>query len=308
MRLLFLTLFCMAITASAFGQNECFDDLLQKGKVQYDSGYFNKAIIKWQGALDCPDLTSTQQKTLIDWLDKAKNPTPSVSTLIQQSYEPEMIFVQGGTFQMGSNNNYDNEKPIHSVTVGNFYMGKYEVTQKQWRDIMGSDPLELNFKGCNDCPVEGVSWNDIQEYLQKLIKKTGKKYRLPTEAEWEYAARGGNQAKDFKYSGSNTVGDVAWYFLNSDNKTHQVGKKQANELGFFDMSGNVYEWCSDWYNKEYYRNSPSRNPKGSTTGNYRVIRGGSLINYDFVCRVAYRNNINPANRNINVGFRIARIE
>jgi formylglycine-generating enzyme required for sulfatase activity len=213
----------------------------------------------------------------------------------------DMIFIEGGTFSMGSNE-YDDEKPIHSVTVSSFYMGKYEVTQKQWREVMGQDPPELNFKGCDQCPVERVSWNDIQEFLKKLNAKTGKNYRLPTEAEWEYAARGG---KSYKYAGSDNIGSVAWYSDNSDSKTHPVGQKSANGYGLYDMSGNVWEWCSDWYNSDYYKNSPSDNPKGPSTSSIRVLRGGSWISGAAGCRSADRYFSTPDYRHNNYGFRLA---
>jgi len=214
-----------------------------------------------------------------------------------------MVFVKGGTFQMGSNDN-DNEKPIHSVTVNDFYIGKYEVTQAQWRDVMGSDPSELNFKGCDQCPVERVSWNDIQDFLKKLNQKTVKKYRLPTEAEWEFASKGGTKSKGFKYSGSDNIDEVAWYDGNSDHKTHPVGTKKPNELGIYDMSGNVWEWCSDWYDGNYYSSSPSKNPTGAASGTYRVYRGGSW-DYDAqYCRLTNRNNNYPTYRYDYVGFRV----
>ncbi len=213
----------------------------------------------------------------------------------------QMVFVKGGTFQMGSNIE-DDEKPIHSVTVSDFYIGKYEVTQKLWKEIMGNNPSD--FKGDN-LPVEKVSWNDIQDFLKKLNKKTGKNFRLPTEAEWEYAARGGNKSRNYKYSGSNNIDDVAWYDNNSDNETHTVGSKKSNELGIYDMSGNVWEWCSDWYDGNYYSKSPKENPTGPTAGSYRVLRGGSWFSSAKSCRPANRNYNTPDNSNASIGFRFA---
>ncbi len=221
--------------------------------------------------------------------------TPSVSEL-------EMVEVAGGTFKMGSNES-DNKKPIHSVTLNTFYIGKTEVTQKQWRDVMGTNPS--NFKG-DDLPVENVSWDDVQEYLKMLNGETGKNYRLPTEAEWEYAARGGNQSKGYTYSGSNDLKSVAWFTYNSDSKTHPVGTKKANELIIHDMSGNVWEWCSDWYDENYYKNSPAQNPKGAQSGSGRVLRGGSWNNDDNVCRSANRDGVVPSIRILDLGFRLAR--
>ena len=217
-----------------------------------------------------------------------------------------MIFVQGGTFQMGSNNGGSDEKPIHSVTLSDFYIGKYEVTQKEWRDIMGSNPS--HFKGDN-LPVEKVSWNDIQKFIKKLNTKTGLNYRLPTEAEWEYAARGGVKTQNsasYKYSGSNNIDVVAWYWDNASKKTHSVGGKKANELGIHDMSGNVWEWCNDWYDSSYYKNSPKNNPQGASSGSHRVGRGGGWSDNAGRCRVANRGSNHPGNGLNCLGFRLLR--
>ena len=211
---------------------------------------------------------------------------------------PEMVFVKGGTFQMGSNE-YIMEKPIHSVTVSDFYIGKYEVTQKQWRDIMGTNP-SYN-KNCDNCPVERVSWNDVQDFIKKLNAKTGKNYRLPTEAEWEYAARGG---QSYKYAGSDNIGSVAWNEYNSGWKIHPVGQKSPNGYGLYDMSGNVCEWCSDWYDSDYYENSPQYNPKGASSGSYRVLRGGSFGSEPADCSVASRYSHTPTDRHNYIGFRL----
>ena len=218
------------------------------------------------------------------------------------------IFVQGGTFQMGSNDGDSDEKPVHSITVSDFYIGKYEVTQKEWKDIMGKNPSY--FKGDN-LPVEQVRWNDVQKFIKKLNIKTGGNFRLPTEAEWEYAARGGNKSvtlsgvEGYKYSSSNDIGSVAWYTSNSSSKTHPVGLKNANELGIYDMSGNVYEWCNDWYDTNYYKNSPKNNPQGASSGAYRVYRGGSWYLHAEYCRVAYRSNNYPGDFISYLGFRLA---
>ena len=161
-----------------------------------------------------------------------------------------------------------------------------------------------NFKG-NKKPVEQVSWNDCQEFIKKLNQLTGKNFRLPTEAEWEYAARGGNKSQGYKYSGSNTIDNVAWYTSNSGSKTHDVKTKQANELGIYDMSGNVYEWCQDWYDSNYYSSSPETNPTGPTSGSSRVLRGGSWGSSAGYCRVSYRNYYYPGSRNYYGGFRLA---
>ena len=204
---------------------------------------------------------------------------------------------------MGSNDGSTDEKPVHSVTLNNFYIGKTEVTQMQWRDVMGNAPS--SFKNCYNCPVENVSWDDVQKFIVKLNQKTGKTYRLPTEAEWEYAARGGNKSKGYKYSGNDKIDQVAWYASNSENKTHPVGQKQANELGIYDMSGNVWEWCSDWYGSyEYDWNSTISNPQGQPTGSYRVSRGGSWNYNPQDCRASRRSGGTPADRSGNRGFRL----
>lgn len=191
----------------------------------------------------------------------------------------EMVFAKGGCYQMGDTfgDGNSDEKPVHKVCVDDFYIGRYEVTQGQWKAIMGRN-LSY-FKDCGDnCPVEQVSWNDIQNFINKLIQKTGKKYRLPTEAEWEYAAR--SRGKNEKWAGTSNeseIGDYAWYLSNSGSKTHPVGQKKPNGLGLYDMSGNVWEWCSDWYGKNYYGNSPKDNPTGPSGGQFRVLRGGGVV-------------------------------
>ena len=225
--------------------------------------------------------------------------------LAQGSDTPDIAFlllVEGGTFQMGSNYGNNEEKPVHRITVNNFYIGKYEVTQKEWITLMESNPS--HFKGDN-LPVENISWNDIQEYLKRLNIQTGKKYRLPTEAEWEYAARGGYKSNTYTYSGSNNLEEVAWSYANTGDKTNKVGTKKPNEIGIYDMSGNVWEWCNDWYDENYYKNSPNNNPKGPTRGSERVLRGGSCNNGALLCRLSYRYKGSPAERHSNVGFRLA---
>jgi formylglycine-generating enzyme required for sulfatase activity len=219
-----------------------------------------------------------------------------------------MVQVAGGTFTMGCTSEQgsgcgNDEKPRHLVTIKSFSISKYEVTQAHWQEVMGSNPSY--FKGCDNCPVETVSWDDVQDFISRLNRQTGVHYRLPTEAEWEYAARGGIKSKGYKYSGSNTISDVAWYRDNSSKKSHEVGTKQANELGLFDMSGNVEEWCSDWYGMYYSDSGNQNNPKGQKSGTYRVIRGGSWNGYDDLFRVTSRGMLTPENRIGNKGFRLA---
>jgi formylglycine-generating enzyme required for sulfatase activity len=215
----------------------------------------------------------------------------------------EMITIKGGTFQMGSNDGKDDEKPVHAVTVSDFSMGKTEVTQALWQAVMGNNPS--NFKG-NNLPVEQVSWDDCQEFIKKLNQLTGKEYRLPNEAEWEYAA-GGGTANRTKWAGTNsesTLGDYAWYYSNSGNKTQPVGTKKPNALGLYDMSGNVWEWCSDWYGSDYYMSSPQTKPQGPSSGSYRVNRGGGWYNRAAGCRSADRDGSYPGFRDGYLGFRL----
>jgi formylglycine-generating enzyme required for sulfatase activity len=277
----------------------------------------------------------------------------------------DMVFVKGGTFQMGSNDGESDEKPIHSVTVSDFYIGKYEVTQKEWQDVMGNNP-SLTDRGIGDNhPVNQVTWYGILVFYNKLSMKEGftpvysisgstnpdnwgnvptsgnstwdavtcnwnaNGYRLPTEAEWEYAARGGSTGSPTTYAGSNNIDKVAWYASNSgdkiidadyikktdtenfdkrilDNgcKTHPVGTKKPNELGIYDMSGNVWEWCWDWYGS--YSSSSQTNPRSSISGSYHALRGGSWYSYVYRCRIASRMYNYPHGRSYVNGFRLAR--
>ena len=238
-------------------------------------------------------------------------PEPMPAT-VQQPQRPQhnlpeiaMVYVSGGTFTMGATSEQggdanDLEKPAHSVTLSGYYIGKYEVTQELWKAVMGSNPSR--FKGDN-LPVEQVSWNDVQEFLRKLNAMTGKRYRLPTEAEWEFAARGGNSSRGYKYSGSNSLGNVAWRVSDSGGRTHVVGTKSPNELGIYDMSGNVCEWCQDWYGS--YSSLSQRNPKGPNSGSHRVHRGSGWNGSVRSCRVSNRNYDTPDYRAINLGFRLA---
>ena len=219
----------------------------------------------------------------------------------------KMIHVEGRPFMMGAPDNDpdadDDEKPQHEVMLSDYYIGETQVTQALWKAVMGENPSF--FEGENS-PVEVVSWNDCQEFIKKLIAKTGQTFRLPTEAEWEYAARGGNKRLGYQYAGSDSIDDVAWYGDNSGNKTHPVKQKKANELGLYDMSGNVWEWCQDRYGK--YGSGKETDPTGPSKGSFRVVRGGGW-NYDAQgCRVAYRNDGAPGNRNINIGFRLALVQ
>ncbi len=221
------------------------------------------------------------------------------------------MFQMGATSEQGDVQ--DDEKPVHSVTLSSFYMGETEVTQALWKAVMEGNPSK--FKGDN-LPVENVSWNDCQEFIHKLNRLTGKNFRLPTEAEWEYAARGGKMSKKYKYSGSDDLKDVAWYEDNSGydlewemftgeeiGSTKEAKTKTANELGLFDMSGNVFEWCNDWTSS--YSKAQQTNPKGPANGNARVIRGGCWSCSANNCRISNRDSVTPDYRKNWVGFRLA---
>lgn len=218
-----------------------------------------------------------------------------------------MVKIDGGTFKMGvdeavDDKAWDDEKPQHEVTLSSFYLCKYEVTQRQWQAIMGKNPAY--FKGENR-PVECVSWDNCQEFIKRLNALTGRNFRLPTEAEWEYAARGGNKGRGFVYSGSKNIDGVAWYAKNSGAQSHDVGTREANELGLYDMTGNVQEWCSDWYGP--YKDEAQADPQGPGNTNHKVYRGGSWNDNARFCRVSARDNwyAGPSGRFAFVGFRLA---
>ena len=216
-----------------------------------------------------------------------------------------MVPVEGGTFTMGATSEQgsdaeDDGKPAHQVTLSDYYIGQTEVTQALWEAVMGSNP---SYRRGDNLPVERVSWDDCQVFIQKLNQLTGKQFRLPTEAEWEYAARGGRKSRGYKYAGGNNIGSVAWYDDNSGYKTHPVATKQANELGIYDMSGNVSEWCSDWYGD--YQLSSRSNPQGPSSGFGRVSRGGSYDINARHCRVSHRNCLTPDYRDGYLGLRLS---
>ena len=228
----------------------------------------------------------------------------TITIPVKDGISIDMVRVEAGTFTMGATpemeNPINNEKPAHQVTLTNdYYIGKYEVTQALWQAVMGNNPSY--FKGDN-LPVENVSWDDCQKFISKLNSITGKNFRLPTEAEWEYAARGGKKSRGYQYSGSNNISDVAWYDDNSGIKTHAVGSKQSNELGIYDMTGNVWEWCHDWYGK--YSSSSQTNPTGATSGSYRVSRGDSWLGTARECRSSCRMYCAPVGRHDFLGLRL----
>ena len=227
----------------------------------------------------------------------------------------KMVAVEGGTFMMGGTDEQgdeccDDEKPAHRVKLSSFYIGETVVTQALWKAVMGNNPSRFKkwFGKSDDRPVEKVSWDDCQEFVGKLNKQLGGQlpagwhFALPTEAQWEYAARGGTKSQGCKYAGSNNLDDVAWYRDNSGIETHPVKTKAANELGLYDMSGNVWEWCSDWYGD--YSSDAQTNPKGASSGSYRVVRGGGWFSLAWCCRVSSRSNYNPSYRRDDLGLRL----
>ena len=289
-----------SIAAQAQGYDDDCRDMLRRIK----ETYFEKGEQEAQRKIEllCGGCSESICKEARAWLREQKNKNRNNNSYNEQTFtvkgvEFKMIKVEGGTFSMGATSeqtNYDDdEKPVHSVTLSDYYIGETEVTQELWEAVMGSNPSY--FEGDNQRPVENVSWNDCQKFIKKLNRLTGKEFRLPTEAEWEYAARGGKYSKDYayKYSGSDNADEVAWYYGNSGDKTHPVKTKKANKLGLYDMSGNVSEWCNDWHDDNYYRNSPQTNPTGPSKGEYRVLRGGCFFNYDRLVRVSNRGNSTP---------------
>lgn len=268
---------------------------------------------------------------------KKEEAAPSPQPVVIQ-HVPSTIFVQGGSFMMGGTSSYTNEVPVHQVTISDFSIGKYEVTVEEFKEFIDETNYvtEAEIKGTSGLynattlkwdeipninwrhnaqgvlrtsseykhPVVHVTWDDATAYCVWLSNRTGKKYRLPTEAEWEFAANGGALTKGFKYAGSNTLSEVAWYSANSSAQTHEVGLKKANELGIYDMSGNAWEWCSDWYESNYYASSPTNNPLGATTGSHRSVRGGSWCYGTSQTRIPFRNYLVPKNTDGDTGFRI----
>jgi len=237
------------------------------------------------------------------------------SNLLAAPKDNVMVYVKGGCFEMGDRygDGDNDEKPVHEVCVDDFYIGKYEVTQNEWKTVMGRNPSYHD--GCGRCPVENVSWNDVQEFIKKLNRKTGRNYRLPTEAEWEYAAR--ERGKQVRFgTGRNIIGpdeanfDASKYKENYSRvgtyreKTIRVGSFSPNAIGLYDMSGNVWEWVNDWYAKDYYSRSPRNNPRGPLDGSKRVLRGGSFVFVAATIRAAKRYAAKPSTRYNDQGFRV----
>jgi formylglycine-generating enzyme len=229
-----------------------------------------------------------------------KRTAPAVPTDI------EMVFIKGGCFQMGDTfgSGRSDEMPAHEICLDDYSIGTYEVTQAQWLAVMGNNPASN--KACGpDCPVENVSWDDVKVFIKQLNSMTGKNYRLPWEAEWEYAARSGGKTELWAGTSDEAkLGDYVWFVDNSGEKTHPVGKKKPNGLGMYDMTGNVWEWCQDLHGDNYYKNSPAKNPQGPVRGQSRITRGGSWGSKSWELRATARGRIYPKNKNASLGFRL----
>lgn len=250
------------------------------------------------------DLVEKIQQERLNREVEKKRLTEIKKPVVSDIFQSQMVFVEGGIFNMGSLDSDKiadkDEKPQHNLTVGDFYISKFEVTQGQWRAVMGTMPS--SFRNCELCPVENVSWLDVQLFLKELNANTGQQYRLPTEAEWEYAARGGKKSNGYTYAGSNTLDEVGWYEINSGRRPQPIGQKKANELGLFDMSGNVWEWCQDGYG--YYSNDQT-NPSNVNSNSSKLNRGGGWYFTSRDCRSSRRNYYVLNARSRNVGFRLA---
>ena len=295
-------------------QKKCdtVDEICQLAQQFITSGDYDKALKGLNRAKNDEDLRSCPGfNQIVELMKEIENRSKtsvtkngSIWTYTVNGVSFNMVQVDGGTFTMGATAEQekpgDSEKPAHQVTLSSYMIGETEVTQELWQAVMGSNPS--NVKGAKH-PVEHVSWNDCQEFIKKLNQKTGARFRLPTEAEWEFAARGGNRSKKTQYAGGSNLGSVAWFGGNSGGTTHDVATKSPNELGLYDMSGNVWEWCQDW--KGSYNSSAQTNPTGPSSGSYRVLRGGSWLNKAWGCRVSGRYDYNPLNRDILHGLRLA---
>ncbi len=279
---------------------------------QFDKNYSTKSLSIQQDTLDIKDTNASLY------------------------IEPYMIYVNEGSFFMGNDYQGDNERPVHQVRLDNYLISIYELTVREFRKfiqatgyVTTADTLggSYVFKGSklilksginwqydafgvkrpiteDNHPVIHISWNDATNYAKWLSNISGKNYRLPSEAEWEFAALGGNRSEHFLYAGDNNLNSIAWYSENGDNHTHPVGKKSPNEIGIYDMTGNVWEWCSDRYSELYYQDSPRLNPEGPKTGDFRVLRGGSWAYTTVLCKVTTREYNRSDFRGSNVGFRL----
>ncbi len=264
--------------------------------------------------------TELSSKSINNVLSMNTSPTPVISritknvdnkTKIKKPFNPiqiirtvkfltkNMVLIKGGTFRMGNINKLEStSKPMHKVTLSSYYINRFEVTTKQWNSIMKK---QIEGSSLNE-PIKNITWSDVQIFIQKLNKLTGQNFRLPTESEWEYASRGGVYSKNYNYSGSNNIKEVAVYNDFRTIKLSDIGSKKPNELGLFDMSGNVSEWCSDWFG--YYSDESKLNPKGPSDGTSKIIRGGGWNDYVYNCKNTFRGYSNPEEKSPNIGFRL----
>ncbi|MBQ2703342.1 MAG: SUMF1/EgtB/PvdO family nonheme iron enzyme, partial [Alistipes sp.] len=295
--------YCKPTTPPTLGGSAVFDDNATDRKIYV------------------PSASVSAYKTATYWSEYADqivaDPSSASSTYYVEDaacgLSMKMIWVEGGTFTMGAtaeqgSDPYDDEKPAHSVTVSSYYIAECEVTQAQWKKIMGTTindlASSLSLTGVGDnYPIYYVTYDEAKEFCSKLSALTGKNYSLPTEAQWEYAARGGKDSKGYKYSGSSTIDEVSWYGSNSGSTAHPVKQKKANELGLYDMSGNIYEWCSDWWTSSYSSGSQI-DPTGASTGTLRAKRGGSWVHGQTSSRVSDRGSYTPSSRSNDGGFRV----
>lgn len=265
-----------------------------------ESGKAEQAITRVSANPTAPP--SIAKPTSPETMPSISNNGPSIYAFVERITGMEFLPVTGGCFQMGDNSGDTDEAPVHQVCLEDFFIGKFEVTQDQWLQIMEMHPSFFSSCGSN-CPVENVSWYDVQKYILKLNSRSIRKYRLLTEAEWEYACRSGG--KEERYCGGSDPDSSAWYDKNSASKPHPVGEKKPNGLGIYDMSGNVWEWVEDIYQKDYYSTTPLHSPKGPLAGTKRVIRGGSWYNDQKNVRASIRSSDEPGYNSINIGFRLA---
>ena len=276
--ILTIVLSCMTLSCER-------DPQFVKGEYMYENhnlNYLSEFLIRWEN----DDLSEDIKNTV--WV-------------IVNS----MCFVEGGTFTMGADNaSFPDEKPTHKVSLSDFYLSKVTITQKQWATIMGENPLwsEEYGKG-DDYPANFISYKQAQQFISLLNKYSGLEFRMPTEAEWEYAACGGKHSHEYLFCGSNNANEVAWHNGNSNGRMHVIETLSPNELGLYNMSGNVWEWCSDWYGS--YTSNTENNPTGPSTGTKRVVRGGSFTYEAKYCRCKTRNCLPEANQSVAVGLRLA---
>ena len=317
MRKVLLLLACFLLSLAVLSQNANDYLLMAKGKLyegncesaQKFYNVYKKLSNKTDASVEaqirkCNGGASTGNAVSKDYTEKA------------WGINMKMIWVEGGDFMMGCTSEqgqcYDDEKNVRRITVDGFYIGMLEVTQSQWEKVMGTSIYQQRNKKNSqwslygvgpDYPMYYVSWDEATEFCRLLSNKTGKTYTLPTEAQWEYAARGGKKADGTKYAGSNVIDAVAWYRDNSGSSTHVCGSKRANALGIYDMSGNVWEWCKDWYASSYV-SYDTNNPTGPSSGSSRVARGGGWYGDASNCRVANRDGSTPSSRDYGLGFRV----